>query len=420
MCIMADNTIKTIIQVRRGTTDEWETHKDYVPKAGEPCMDITKGAIRWGDGVTTYENLKVSGQAISHYEGIKADGESDTAVITRVLTAAGVVAEKGDTFTVKTLISEGKYSYTGFVYDGENWAAMDGNYNASNVYFDKDFVFTEAFGRFKPDSSGSVTVPGVGKNVYEFIDNGFSKESNPITTQPSCSVTLAQAKSYEVGTKVTPSYTTSFNGGKYSYDKTTGVTVTGWKVTDTAGVAKTTATGSFAELTVADNTNYKLTAVATYGDGNIPKTNKGNDYAAGQIKAGSKTATSAAITGYRSFFYGVVSTDSATTPLTSTIVRGLTNGGAYNASKTFTISANASAKRIVIAIPSASITASRKGLSSVLLTSAMDTPVTNSYVKTVDAVEVEGVGGATAVKYTVYVYEPASIDAGEVHKVTLA
>ena len=50
----------------------------------------------------------------------------------------------------------------------------------------------------------------------------------------------------------------------------------------------------------------------------------------------------------------------------------------------------------------------------------MNTPVTDSYVKTVSAVQVEGVGGATAVDYDVWVYEPAAIDAGEVHKITLA
>ena len=50
----------------------------------------------------------------------------------------------------------------------------------------------------------------------------------------------------------------------------------------------------------------------------------------------------------------------------------------------------------------------------------MNTPITDSYVKTAKAVKVEGVGGYTAVDYDVWVYQPAAIDAGEVHKVTLA
>jgi hypothetical protein len=56
----------------------------------------------------------------------------------------------------------------------------------------------------------------------------------------------------------------------------------------------------------------------------------------------------------------------------------------------------------------------------VILASAMNTPVTDSYIKTAKAVKVEGVDGATAVDYDVWVYEPSKIDAGEVHDITLA
>lgn len=36
---MAEKTLKTVIQVRRDTTENWITNKDTVPKAGEPCLD---------------------------------------------------------------------------------------------------------------------------------------------------------------------------------------------------------------------------------------------------------------------------------------------------------------------------------------------------------------------------------------------
>ena len=113
----------------------------------------------------------------------------------------------------------------------------------------------------------------------------------------------------------------------------------------------------------------------------------------------------------------MLDTSSADAPLTSEIVRGLTNGGAYTGTKTFTLNGSATAKRIIIAIPASS---TRSGLKEVILTSAMNTPVTDSYVKTANAVQVEGVNGATAVDYNVWCYEPASIDAGEVHKITLS
>ena len=419
---MATKIIKTTFQIRRDTTANWLLSKDVIPAAGEPCFDLDLGILKIGDGTTTYENLPAINagdisSAATHYEGIRADDETDAATIARVLNEKGATANNDDIFIVKALISDGKYSYTAYVYDGTNWIAMDGNYNADNVYFSDDMMVTKEIG-YITLNNGQGTIPSKGKNLSEVFEAMFVKEQNPTTTQPKVSLTFSQAKAYEVGTVVSPSYTASFNAGSYTYGPNpTGVTVTSWEISDTDGHTATTASGSFTDVTVADNTNYKITAKANHSEGETPVTNKKNPYAAGKIAAGSKTATSSAITGYRSFFYGVLDTSSADTPLTSAIVRGLTNGGAYNASKTFTLNGSATAKRIIIAIPSSS---TRSGLKEVILTSAMNTPVTDSYVKTAAAVQVEGANGATAVNYDVYVYEPSKIDAGEVHKITLA
>lgn len=419
---MANQTLRTVIQFKRDTSANWITHKDVVPAAGEPCYDVNAGTLKIGDGVTTYENLPAiyAGEipvAASHYEGVKQDGESDMEVIARVL-AAGNVGEthEDDIFIVKALIAGGKYSHTAYVYDGAKWVAMDGNYNADNVYFDEDMLVTKEIG-YITLTNGQGTIPSSGKNIKEVFEAMFVKEQNPTTTQPKVALTFSQAKAYEVGSKVIPSYSATFNAGSYTYGPATGVTVTTWEVTDTDGNTSASASGTFPEITVADGTNYKITAKATHTEGAVPVTNKKTPYEAGKIAAGSKSTTSSAVTGYRSFFYGVLDTATANAPLTSAIIRGMTNGGAYNDSKTFTLNGSATAKRIVIAIPASS---TRAGLKEVILTSAMNTPVTDSYVKTANAVEVEGVNGATAVSYNVYVYEPAAIDAGEVHKITLA
>lgn len=419
---MANQTLRTVIQFKRDTSANWVTNKDVIPAAGEPCYDVNAGTLKIGDGATTYENLPAiyAGEipvAASHYEGVKQDGESDMEVIARVL-AAGNVGEthEDDIFIVKTLIAGGKYSHTAYVYDGAKWVAMDGNYNADNVYFDEDMLVTKEIG-YITLTNGQGTIPSSGKNIKEVFEAMFVKEQNPTTTQPKVALTFSQAKAYEVGSKVIPSYSATFNAGSYTYGPATGVTVTTWEVTDTDGNTSASASGTFPEITVADGTNYKITAKATHTEGAVPVTNKKTPYEAGKIAAGSKSTTSSAVTGYRSFFYGVLDTATANAPLTSAIIRGMTNGGAYNGSKTFTLNGSATAKRIVIAIPASS---TRAGLKEVILTSAMNTPVTDSYVKTANAVDVEGVNGATAVSYNVYVYEPAAIDAGEVHKITLA
>ena len=408
-------TLNTRIVIRNDSTTNWLTNESAVLLKGEVGIEFLedgKVKMKVGDGIKTWTQLPYFGG-----EEAKTFQVSSLEEITETELAVG------DTAIVKTAIytdaeneANNKYSYTGYVYNGSAWTAMDGNYNADNVYFSDDMLVTKEIG-YITLNNGQGTIPSKGKNLSEVFEAMFVKEQNPTTTQPSVNLTFSEAKAYEVGTVVSPTYSATFNAGSYTYGPATGVTVTSWEISDTAGNTASTASGSFNDVTVADNTNYKITAKANHTAGAIPLTNKKNEYAAGKIAAGSKTRTSGAITGYRSFFYGVLDTSSAEAPLTSAIVRGLTNGGAYNASKTFTLNGSATAKRIVVAVPSNS---TRAGLKEVILTSAMNTPVTDSYVKTTAAVKVEGVNGATAIDYTVWTYEPAAIDAGEVHKITLA
>ena len=350
------------------------------------------------------------GQA-NHYEGIRQDGETDAQVIARVVENLNLI--KNDIFVVKTLIAEDKYSFTAYTYDGANWCAMDGNYSAENIYFDKDFIVTEIIGTIKDLPNGQATLAANGKNLKEVLATLFAKEQNPTVTQPSVAITASKMKAYEVGTKVTPDYTATFNSGSYQYGPATGVSVTAWSVVDTDSHELTTASGTFPELTVGDNTNYKITATATYGDGVVPKTNLGNEYAAGQIKAGTKSKDSAAITGYRSFFYGVVKTDT----LDSAVIRGLTNGGAYNAAKTVNVTVNSDdGVGIVVAVPADS---TRAGLKEVLLTTSMNADITADYAVSA-AVDVEGVNSYAAKSYKIYFYRPAKLSSGQTHKITLA
>ena len=109
---MAEKTLKTTIQVRRDTPANWLTNKEVVPAAGEPCVDLATGLVKYGNGEDTYENLPVSGgKTAAHYEAVKSAGESDNDAMTRVLKALGAEAKTDDIFVVKTLISEGKYYF---------------------------------------------------------------------------------------------------------------------------------------------------------------------------------------------------------------------------------------------------------------------------------------------------------------------
>lgn len=404
--------LNTRIVLRNDTKANFDANKDQVLLKGEVGVEFDPGAVggkvkmKVGDGTTTWENLSYFGGA-----------EAKTFTVGALDEIEDTDLSKGDTAIVKVLIdgTTDKYSYTGYVYNGTDWAAMDGNYNAENVYFDEDMMVTTQVG-YITLSNGQGTIPSQGKNLKEVFEAMYVKESNPTTNQPAVSLTFNQANSYEVGTTVTPTYSASLSTGSYSYGPATGITASSWSVTDTAGHSSTSASGSFEAFTVADNTNYKITATATHGAGAIPVTNKGNSYAAGQIAAGNKSKTSNAVTGYRSFFYGASTKEWS--ELTTDDIRALTNGGAYNGAKSFTVKANQvdGAKCIVVAIPS---NTTRGGLNTVILTSAMNTPVTDLYERKAATVKVEGVNKATAVDYDLYVYAPPSIDAGEVHAITL-
>lgn len=416
-------TMKTTIQLRRDTTANWLANKDVVPAEGEPCYDLELGILKVGDGTTTYENLPEisgSGALTAHYEGVRGDGETDAEVITRVLAAANAEAVQGDVFVVKALIATGKYSYTAYVFDGANWAAMDGNYNAENVYFANDLTYTANIGVLSVPSSGSGTLAAAGKNVKDVFASILAKEKNPSATQPAVTATCEQLGAYEVGTSVTPSYSASLSAGSYTYGPATGVVATAWSVTN-GTATKSEATGSFDALTVADNTSYSITATATHGEGASPVTNLGNEYAAGKIAAGSKSGTAyknasnrnvTKITGYRNSFYGTLTAKDG--ELNSALVRGLGKSNkALAAGNSFSVSIPVGAIRVVFAYP-----ATLRDVNSVQDVNGMNAEIKSAFTKSV--VSVEGANGYDAIDYKVYVMDMAKAnDAANTYKVTI-
>lgn len=405
---MATNTVNVRLVHRHDTKTNWAT-KNPVLLQGEIGIEDDSGLFKIGDGVKAWESLGYANDAktASHYEVSANDGETDTEAIARAL--PDTTFNQDDIVIISRVISGTKISKTAYVYDGGAWKALDGNYDAENVYFDADLIATAPIGVVTIPASGSTTISAEGKNVKQVLSSILAQEKNPTATKPSATITLTNAKTYEVGTTLNPAYTTKFNAGSYTYGPATGITASSYSVTD-GTTTKDTANGSFDTLTVGDSTNYKLSLTVAYGNGAIPKTNLGNDYAAAQIEAGNATATSGAITGYRSFFYGVDDTDTA---IDSALIRGLTNGGAYGAKTLATFGAHAGAKRVIVAVP-----ANKTGVTKVLMPSAMNADATANFIQQAN-VNVEGVNGYTATAYKVWVYAPASIDASETYSITL-
>lgn len=291
---MASNMLKTKIQLRHDTAENWEAQNPIL-LAGEVGVIIgaagEKARFKIGDGVTAWNDLEFS------------DGS----------------------LTI----------------------------DSSNVIMTKDFVATSPIGVVTIPSSGSATIAAKGKTFDDFFASLVAEAKDPSVTQPSASITLNQAGAKEAGTKVTPTYTAKLNAGSYTYGPATGITASTYSITD--GVsghdAQTGATGTFPEVQVTDGINYKLSATITYAQGAIPVDNLGTEKPALRIPAGSKTASSSSITAYRNSFYGSVTDKTAA--LDSAAIRALSgkSGKTNTAGNTFNAPEAVGAMRVIIAVP---------------------------------------------------------------------
>lgn len=414
---MANTTLRTRIVLRNDSTANWLANDSQVLLKGEVGIEFLENGspkIKIGDGIKAWSELPYFGgdSELRSAKVFQVAPEGDTTDEVAITNAVGATTlQTGDLAIVKRAIVGDKFQYTGYAYNGSEWAAMDGNYNAENVYFAKDLITTSAVGNITL-TNGQATIAAEGKNLKQVFETIFVKEKNPTVAQPSVSVSLSGAGAKEVGTKVTPSYNATFNKGSYEYGPDTGLAAA-WAVKDSRNEEGTAAAGSFSELEVGDNTNYTVTATATYGAGATPLTNIGNPYAAGAIVAGSKNGTSSAITGYRNSFYGTLT--EMPEALSSAIIRGLS--GKANAKwangKTFTISIPVGAKAVIFAYP-----ATLRDVTSVKDVNGLSAEVKSAFVKS--TLSVEGANAYAGADYKVYVSEFAeAVQKANTYNVTI-
>lgn len=408
--------LNTRIQLKHGLAASW-TERNPVLLAGEIGIETDTLKMKVGDGTTHWSALGYLGADANDILAIinenrdscttveVAEGQSDTEALATISNP-----KNGDIAVLSKVIDGDKKSYTAYVYDNA-WKAMDGNYNASNVYFDDDITYTVAIGTLA-QPSGSAKFAAKGKNVEQVLSSLMAQEANPTKSNPAVSFTAEGGfGTFEIGTKKNLTYTAALSAGSYTYGPATGITAQTWEVSCTGVTGtKSTATGTF-ENVVAEATAKKITAKATYNEGAVPVTNLGNPYPAGKIAAGSASKNSIELKGVRYMFWGPM-TD-ADMALNSANIRALAHKQASDTGTLGTFGAGAGAKKVVVAVP-----AGRK-ITKVLMPSALNADVTALFVKQGSQSNVEGANGYTAAAYDVYVYQPASIGADETYSVTI-
>ena len=308
---------------------------------------------------------------------------------------------KGDFGIVKEKLSpEGKYQYTAYIYDGENWAAMDGNYDAENVYFQKDLTITAPIGVQTIPSSGSKTLATTGKNLKQVLDMIVASEKNPSTTQPSVTLNSSNIGAKEVGTNIAIAYSFATNPGSYTYGPATGVTFSGYEATFN-GETLTGASGTFTSMQVVDDTNLSISGKCASSEGAVPLTNLGNPYEAGKIAAKNYTPSKGTLTGYRGWFYGYYNGTTAIADpaaITSAQLR------AFGTKTNFPTTMNTSQmQQMFFAAPKGRV-------SSVSISNAVNgAPLT----VTKGSASVEGANGYTAAEYDLFYVANAVAEGGD-------
>ena len=450
---MANTTIKTRVLLRNDELSNW-IESTLALGAGEIAlarrpdgsyeMRIGKGDKTWsqlGDQNFMLSASQVIGLedamsqlSTSHYEVGSLDE----------LTAT---YNNGDTAVVKALIagsgSTAKYSYTAYVYDGSlsTWKAMDGNYSAENVYFENDIPLAGDYTSVGNIKLSDKTLSATGKSVKTLMDNIFTKELNPTKSNPAISLTVSGANG-EVGSSYNvPQATLKLTSvGSYTYGPATGITIPALSASVKCTTEDTSKSNDSAislngtlvlptgasKKYVDGNTTYSYSAEATHTAGAMPVTNLGNDYPSAQIASTKLTKTATAtMAGWRRMYIGSVATDAE---INETTLKALSYKVKAEA-KTVTVQSSGAAAsgasagtplvkgavKIIVAVPPG------RSLKIVNLVSASNTPITGDYTKnTYENVQVSGAtAGEDKANYTVYVYQPASIDSGEVHNITI-
>lgn len=244
------------------------------------------------------------------------------------------------------------------------WQALDGNYDASNVYFDSDLTYTASVGALKLGSGkNSDTYAAKGKSLEEVIKRIMAETIAPTISQPSYSMSASYTadNGTEVGSKITAlKWDGTFTDGSYSYGRSSTAdggtgnvsTTKGAGCTGTYSVecdqAGSTATPTTIDGTYTLTTPFQITGTTEATVGTLTTTcvisdaaywpiNNINEVVDGKIIGSTKTQAKAVkVTGYRCWFCGWKNGTNALadpTAITSDQVRALTKkNGSWDSS----------------------------------------------------------------------------------------
>ena len=173
---MATKTINVRFQQKIDTAANW-TANNTVLLPGEIGVESDTGLFKIGRADAEGNNL-----AWADLTYANEIPEVDLSTVTNVVKVAETLAGLGngsvvgDMGIVKAPLYDGSesYTHTAYVWNGSDWAAMDGNYSAANVFLPADIVLAGDYGT---DSRGDKITSLGNYRIGNTIEAGTSIES---------------------------------------------------------------------------------------------------------------------------------------------------------------------------------------------------------------------------------------------------
>lgn len=452
--------LNTRILLLNGTQGDWAKLQNHVLAKGEPAVEfipdigtestaVTAIKLKIGDGFTQFKDLPYVGDHLNaefsaRFDAIDAamasmgnavfqinaedlkyiEGESEGAKIKNFITET---VNEGNIAIVTKTIADGVISRTAYAYTKDDeWAALDGNYDAKDIYFSEDLTYTSDIGALKlPDGATSSTYEASGKSLDALIKRLMAETIAPTITQPSFKLSASAssnttAASKEIGSYITKikwvgtftdgTYSFGYEGGTGTADTTAGCTATYEVSNDIDDQTATAVDGTFTlsdddkiQIDSTDNKVYaKITNKCTWGNSPRKPINNIGDVVDGQITTASSEKTAEVkVQGYRNSFYTV--TTSIPETIDSAYIRSTTARNANT--KSFNVTTKdgisyldipAGTKFVMVAIPGSAT------LNEVKDVDGMGLDVKGNFNYVTEQISVEGANGFAATAYTVF------------------
>lgn len=446
---MAEKILNTSIVLRNDTKSNWDAVASTATlRVGEIGIESDTGLFKIGKEIVVNDIPRLATWGELQYANEIPEVDLTTVTnnvkVEASLEALGTGSVVGDMGIVKAPLYEGStdYSYTAYVWNGTDWAAMDGNYSAENVFTSKKITLAGNFSSIGNYSKGKEIAAGT--SMQTLLSGMLQTTIQPsITASPTATISASGNEDGEVGSSYTlPTATLTVTTGSYTNEgSATGVKYTAGNVTIAYGADPDNATytttnttdlgnngtvqiapskysaGATTALYTDTKVGYTFSGKATHTAGVVAKDNLGeNSDPVIQIASASPTVddVTANFRGYRKMFCG--STNEA---LTSSVIRGLSLKSAKASTSAFTVTAKIGATNLVVACPTSSL-----GKNYTLSKAEMMTMGWEDYTSefaTKDQVQVADYrGGSNGLQnYNIYVYEFAALKADTQFRITL-